>query len=189
MDHICSGVKNMERIISSILLFAQSPEPSRQRCEISSLLNELLEFSSNIIFPENIKTSHQFSSKNLLANGDGNLLKQVFLNLIRNSIQAMPDGGELRIVAEENLEKLSGGNLEGDRRRFITITVTDTGNGISPENAGKMFNPFFTTRSRGTGLGLAISHNIVKAHQGTIEAQSQEGEGTTFVVKIPAWDG
>ncbi|MEC7641630.1 MAG: ATP-binding protein [Nitrospinota bacterium] len=187
VDHICSGVKNMERIISSILLFAQSPEPSRQKCEISSLLNELLEFSSNIIVPESIKIIRRFPSGKLLANGDGDLLKQVFLNLIRNAIQAMPDGGELRLTAGENLETRKGSDK--DRRRFITITVSDTGKGISPNNVVKVFDPFFTTRSRGTGLGLAITHNIVKAHQGTIEAQSREGEGASFIVNIPAWDG
>ncbi|MFQ5673733.1 MAG: nitrogen regulation protein NR(II) [Nitrospinales bacterium] len=188
VDHICSGVKNMERIISSILLFAKSPAPSRQKCDITGLLNELLEFSSNIIFPENITITRQFAAEQLPANGDGDLLRQVFLNLIRNAVQAMPDGGELCLSAKESLEPRAKGRAATDGRRFITITVADTGTGIAPEHAAKIFNPFFTTRDRGTGLGLAIAHNIIKAHQGTIEAKSREGRGTAFIIRIPAWD-
>jgi len=189
VDHICSGVKNMERIISSILLFAKSPAPSRQQCEITSLLNELLEFSSNIVFPGNIKVVRRFATGKLLANGDGDLLKQVFLNLIRNAIQAMPDGGELCLAAEESFEPQTENRPPAkDGRRFISISVADTGTGISPKHAAQIFNPFFTTRDRGTGLGLAIAHNIIKAHQGTIEAQGREGRGTAFIVRIPAWD-
>ena len=73
-------------------------------------------------------------------------------------------------------------------RKFITVTITDTGGGISAEDLSKIFNPFFTTKDKGTGLGLAISHNIIKAHQGTIEAVSDESKGTSFKVKIPCWD-
>jgi len=73
-------------------------------------------------------------------------------------------------------------------RKFITVTVTDTGGGICADDLSKIFNPFFTTKDKGTGLGLAISHNIIKAHQGTIEAVSEEGKSTSFRVKIPCWD-
>lgn len=187
-EHICSGVKNMDRIISTLLLFAKSPEPSRQKCEINSLLDELLEFSSNIIFPGNIKIVRKFSPGELLGNGDGDLLRQVLLNLIRNAIQAMPDGGELCITSKVSMEPKSAKHPEKDRRRFISITVSDTGTGISSANLVKIFNPFFTTRDRGTGLGLAIAHNIIKAHQGTIEVESRLGKGTAFIVKIPAWE-
>lgn len=186
-EHICAGVKNMDRIISSILLFAKSPEPSRQKCKINGMLNELLEFSSNIIYPNNIKIVRKLAPGELLGNGDADLLKQVFLNLIRNAIQAMQDGGELCLSTLESVEKRP--ELERDRRRFIAITISDTGMGISPENLAKIFNPFFTTKDHGTGLGLAIAHNIIKAHQGTIEVESQLGKGTTFSIKIPAWEG
>ena len=68
------------------------------------------------------------------------------------------------------------------------MTITDTGGGISPDDLEKVFNPFFTTKDKGTGLGLAISHNIIKAHQGTIEAVCEEGKSTSFKIKIPCWD-
>ena len=77
---------------------------------------------------------------------------------------------------------------EAGDRKFIAVTITDTGGGISADDLAKIFNPFFTTKDKGTGLGLAISHNIIKAHQGTIEAMSEEGKSTSFKVKVPCWD-
>ncbi|MFQ5717357.1 MAG: nitrogen regulation protein NR(II), partial [Nitrospinales bacterium] len=184
-EHICAGVKNMDRIISSILLFAKSPEPSRQKCEINGLLNELLESPSSVAFPDDIKIVRQFSPGELFGNGDRALLKQVLLNVLRNAVQALPAGGELRLATQGSESSAAYGN----RRSLVIITVSDTGGGIPPENLAKIFNPFFTTRERGTGLGLAIAHNIIKAHQGTIEVDSRAGQGTTFTIKIPAWKG
>jgi len=83
---------------------------------------------------------------------------------------------------------VSGSESGKGTREFITVTVTDTGGGICANDLAKIFNPFFTTKDKGTGLGLAISHNIIKAHQGTIEAVSEEGKSTSFRVKIPCWD-
>jgi two-component system sensor histidine kinase FlrB len=186
VQHIRAGVQNMDRIISTLLLFAKSSKPSRQQCDINLLLAQLLDGLDDIRVPDNIKVVRDFGEEEMLANGDRELLRQVFPNLIRNAIQAMPDGGELRLQTCK--APVAGvGNEKGARaRNFITVTITDTGEGICAEDLGKIFNPFFTTKDKGTGLGLAISHNIIKAHQGTIEAVSQEG--TTFTVKIPCWD-
>ncbi len=187
--HICNGVKNMDRIISSILLFAKSPEPSRQKCDINELLNELLEFSTNVVVPDNIRIVRDLASGKPVVRGDSDLLKQVFLNFIRNAIQAMPDGGELRITSRENRESDRESKTRKLSSRWISITVSDTGVGISPQNLQKIFNPFFTTKARGTGLGMAIAYNIIKAHQGTIEVESREAQGSRFIVNIPVWRG
>ncbi len=186
VQHIRAGVQNMDRIISTLLLFAKSSKPSRQQCDINLLLSQLLDGLDEIRVPDNIKVVRDFGNEEMLANGDRELLRQVFPNLIRNAIQAMPDGGELRLQTRK-APVAGAGNEQGARaRKFITITITDTGAGICAEDLGKIFNPFFTTKDKGTGLGLAISHNIIKAHQGTIEAVSEEG--TSFMVKIPCWD-
>ena len=124
-----------------------------------------------------------------MVRGDSDLLKQVFLNFIRNAIQAMPDGGELRITSRENRESDRESKTRKLSSRWISITVSDTGVGISPQNLQKIFNPFFTTKARGTGLGMAIAYNIIKAHQGTIEVESREGQGSRFIVNIPVWRG
>ena len=70
----------------------------------------------------------------------------------------------------------------------MAVTVRDTGTGIASADRENIFNPFFTTRDKGTGLGLAIAHNIVKAHQGTIDVESEPGRGTAFIVRLPLWE-
>jgi len=126
--------------------------------------------------------------KDAIANGDSHLLKQVFINLIRNAIQAMPEGGDLKITTQKSSQLEQPPDQSDYCRQFIKITVADQGGGVSEENLANVFNPFFTTKDHGTGLGLSISHNIIKAHQGTIDVESEEGKGARFILKIPYWD-
>ena len=186
VHHIRAGVQNMDRIISTLLLFAKSAQPSRQQCDINLLLTECLEGINSVIVPENINVIRKSGPGTLLANGDRELLRQVFPNLINNAIQAMPDGGELSLITQKSsVHNSENGSTD---RQYISVIITDNGIGMSTDNLAKVFNPFFTTKDKGTGLGLAISHNIIKAHQGTIDAASEEGKGTSFTVKIPSWD-
>jgi len=188
VQHIRAGVQNMDRIISTLLLFAKSAQPSRQQCDIDSLLTECLEGINNIRIPKNIKVTRKSSQSTLLANGDRDLLRQVFPNLINNAIQAMPNGGELKLNAQKSSLSNRDMTIDSEARQYISVTISDNGVGMSADSLAKIFNPFFTTKDKGTGLGLAISHNIIKAHQGTIEAISEEGKGTSFTIKIPSWD-
>jgi PAS domain S-box-containing protein len=186
VHHIRAGVQNMDRIISTLLLFAKSAQPSRQQCDINLLLTECLEGSNSVIVPKNINVIRKSGPGTLLANGDRELLRQVFPNLINNAIQAMPDGGELILITKKySVHNSENGSTD---RQYISVIIKDNGIGMSTDNLAKVFNPFFTTKDKGTGLGLAISHNIIKAHQGTIDAASEEGKGTSFTVKIPSWD-
>jgi len=105
-------------------------------------------------------------------NLDAGLLKQAFLNMVLNAIQAMPHGGRLALTT-------------GLRNGMLEVKIIDTGGGIPVENRKKLFSPFFTTKKNGTGLGLAISYRIVENHRGTIDVSSEPGKGTTFTVKIP----
>lgn len=183
-DHIVSGVKNMDRIISSLLLFAKSPEPSRQQCNINDLLRGILDSNTDLQLPGTIHIQCDYCKEEPMAQGDKELLQQVFLNFIRNAVQAMPDGGDLTLRIEKNRSS----DNHTYHRHFITTTISDTGVGISSEDRESIFNPFFSTKDKGTGLGLAIAHNIVKAHQGTIDVESQKGKGTTFTVNLPGWE-
>ncbi|MBT4048288.1 MAG: PAS domain-containing sensor histidine kinase, partial [Nitrospina sp.] len=188
VQHIRAGVQNMDRIISTLLLFAKSAQPSRQQCDINLLLTECLEGINNVLVPENINVIRKSGPGTLLANGDRELLRQVFPNLINNAIQAMPEGGELNLITQKSSVPNPKAENSTTARQYISVTVTDNGVGMSADNLAKIFNPFFTTKDKGTGLGLAISHNIIKAHQGTIDAVSEEGRGTSFTIKIPSWD-
>jgi signal transduction histidine kinase len=107
-------------------------------------------------------------------NGDPSQLNQVLINLVVNSIQAMPDGGKMLIKTDANSEQ-------------VFLIVEDTGCGISPENMKKIFNPFFTTKdvNEGTGLGLAVVHGIVTSHNGLIKVESTVGQGAKFQIQFP----
>ena len=187
VEHISASVKNMDRIISSLLLFAKSPQPSRQSCDLNKLLKDLFNNSSAILIPEKINPIFSLND-NAIANGDSHLLKQVFINLIRNSIQAMPEGGNLEIATQKCSQFEQSSDQSDYYRQFIKVTVADQGGGISEEDLANIFNPFFTTKDHGTGLGLSISHNIIKAHQGTIDVENEMGKGARFILKIPCWD-
>ncbi|QPJ61060.1 MAG: PAS domain-containing protein [Candidatus Nitronauta litoralis] len=183
-DHIVSGIRNLDRIISSLLLFAKSPEPSQRKCNLNTLLEDILAEPEMQTIPDNIKIQKHYHPKAALGTGDGELLQQVFVNFLRNAVQAMPEGGTLSLTTEESESPES----DSYHRRFVAVTIQDTGTGIPPAERNKIFNPFFTTKDHGTGLGLAIAHNIIKAHQGTIDVESEEGRGTAFIVKIPIWE-
>ena len=103
---------------------------------------------------------------------DPQQFRQAIWNLCLNAVQAMPEGGELRVGAS-----VHDGRLE--------VRVTDTGEGITTEDLPHVFEPFFSTKDQGTGLGLALVHRIVQDHGGDVEVQSVPGAGTTFVVSVP----
>jgi signal transduction histidine kinase len=105
-------------------------------------------------------------------------MKQVFLNLFHNALQAMPSGGELYV--QTNVRQRDG-------RKWVAASVRDTGEGISQKDLERIFEPFFTTRSGegGTGLGLSVTYGIVTDHGGEIDVESKVGKGTSFTVRLP----
>jgi two-component system sensor histidine kinase AtoS len=108
--------------------------------------------------------------------GDYEKMIQVLINLLHNSIEAMPEGGKLKIVVQEI--------LENDQRRVL-LRVEDSGQGIPEEYQKKVFDPFFTTKEGGTGLGLSVVYSIIKEHHGSIELQREVGKGTVFAIIFP----
>jgi signal transduction histidine kinase len=116
----------------------------------------------------------------ILANPDH--LKQVFLNLVLNSIDALPDGGNLHIST--SLDQIQG-HADQKPRPAVCITFRDDGLGMTTETMTHLFEPFFTTKSTGSGLGLSVSYGIIEAHEGKISVTSELGEGSTFVIWLP----
>ena len=184
-EHISSGVRSMNNVISNLLLFIRPQQkPEFQKIDIFSPLNDSLNFSHDLIETKgrNIDVITEFSSDPLWVQGDSDLLRQVWLNLIMNAVQAMPEGGKLSISANK-----SKGNKSD--KNFVEICFMDTGEGVDGANMSKIFNPFFTTKKRGTGLGLAIVHNILKIHGGEIDMESSADKGTVCRVTLPLWKG
>jgi PAS domain S-box-containing protein len=184
-EHISSGVRSLNNIISNLLLFIRPHQkPEFQVVDILKTLKEALAFSYELIETNERKIDVviDIPPNSLTVHGDAELLKQAWLNLIMNAVQAMPDGGRLVISAKELSRVHLGTNT-------IEVLFKDTGYGVSGVNISKIFNPFFTTKKKGTGLGLAIVHNILKIHGGDIDVESTEDEGTVCRVKIPLWKG
>jgi signal transduction histidine kinase/CheY-like chemotaxis protein len=163
-----------KRIVQNLLDFARHSEPTLQLTNINELIDascDLVEHQNSL---QNIQLVKGYNPALPSIMADPNQLQQVFINVMLNSYQAMPDGGTLHITT-----RTVGSELQ--------VIFADTGTGIPPENVQNIFDPFFTTKEvgEGTGLGLSVSYGIIKAHGGDIEVESQVGKGTTFVIKLP----
>jgi signal transduction histidine kinase len=148
---------------------------------VAKVLDDVLELQGRHFRLNGVELNKEYKSNGLILAYPAEL-KQVFLNLVGNALQAMPTGGRLRVTVRETEER-------GKLPRGIRISVCDTGSGIRPEDAKRLFEPFFTTKStKGTGLGLWISKGIVQKYDGTIKFRSVRvngGSATCFSVFIP----
>ena len=180
-EHICSGVKRIDNIVSNLLLFIRPEQtPEMQVLDVHESLKDSLFFAEHLIQTNTgIEVVTHFAGRPLSIYGDPQLLSQVSLNLILNALQAMPDGGRLTIS--------TGTCDDGHGNEITEIRFTDTGCGIPPENLSKIFDPFFTTKKKGMGLGLAIVHHITETHGGTIDINSSQSQGTECIVSLPVW--
>ncbi|HHW91667.1 MAG TPA: GAF domain-containing protein [Firmicutes bacterium] len=174
-DLMLSEMERMGEIIRSLLLLADTT-----RVQVESVdLNKLLELLLSLIHAEavlrDVEIRYRPSPNLPPVKGDFNELKQSFLNIATNALQAMTYGGILTISSEYRAE-------EGE----VWIHVGDTGCGIAPDDYKRIFNPFFCTKEEGTGLGLPIAYRIVQKYGGEINIASKVGEGTVFTIKLPA---
>ena len=167
-------VDRLNRIVVDFL-FAVRPMTLELREEnLNAIISETAEFVASELKRSGIRLVLELDAELPQALLDERYVKNVILNLIRNSQEAMPDGGLLTISTE-------GGDGE------IRLRVRDSGCGITAENIGKIFEPFFTTKDTGTGLGLIVVYKIVREHRGDIAVDSGEGEGTVFEITLPAF--
>ena len=148
-------------------------QPTFVSVSTPELLNSTLKLARNEMEFNNIRLNYFPETSDIKIEGDFSQLQQVFLNLVINAIQAMPQGGTLGI------------QVKADDPDFVRIEVNDTGVGIPQSVIKQIFDPFFTTKEKGTGLGLSTSYSIVKKHGGKILVKSQINQGTTFSVFIP----
>jgi len=178
---IIHSVRNVDNKIANLLLFTRKPEPVFRDLRIYDILQEILKFCAEILDKEGIRLSVRLTGSNPLVRADGELLKQVFLNIILNAVQAMRGGGKLMIEARLHTDPALRPGME----RTIELRFADTGGGIGEKDRKRIFDPFFSTREGGNGLGLAIVHNIVDLHRGTVDVENGKRGGSVFTVLLP----
>jgi two-component system sensor histidine kinase PilS (NtrC family) len=174
MEIILRESDRLNRIITDYLTYARPRSQAPENVDVRELLGEtftLLRHSPEI--QDGHSLEEDYPDEAMVVNADASQLKQVFWNIARNALQAMPEGGTLRAELRRSV---------GNR---VRITFTDSGVGMSPEQVEHLFEPF-SSRTGGTGLGLSIVYQIIRDHGGTINVRSREGQGTMISIEIPA---
>ena len=169
-------------LTQQLLTFAKGGEPVRAAVQLDAIVREMAAFA---LHGSQVKAHFDMAPDLWPADADKGQIGRVVQNIVLNSVQAMPQGGTLRITARNDSHDSQSqpGLQKGD---YIQIAISDTGVGIKPENLARIFDPYFTTKQTGTGLGLAAVYSIIKKHRGHIEVESQLGQGTTFRFWLPA---
>ncbi len=172
IDMVLDEVTRLERLAANLGDFTKEYKLVLRSSEINSVVGDVLNIMDGVHNDKKYFFKKCLLEKPCEINCDPDKLKQVFINIISNGIEAMPRGGSITV----KVAKISGG---------VEISIIDEGRGIAAEEIKHIFEPFYTTREKGTGLGLAISYKIIQAHNGDIWAESEPGKGTTFIVQVP----
>ena len=169
---IANEIRRLDAVVQGFLKFSRPEDLKLQPVALKSLLDEVLP----VVQPEADRRSVTVAiecDRVPDVNGDPGMLRQAFLNLALNAVQAMPNGGSLRVVCAA----ASG--------RRVSLSFVDTGVGIAPEHLQRIFDLYFTTKEKGSGIGLSMVYRTVQMHDGEIEVQSTPGAGTTFRILLP----
>ncbi|MCP5005098.1 MAG: two-component sensor histidine kinase [Planctomycetes bacterium] len=176
---MCSRVQLLQKevfrlqdILNDFLRFAKKHELNFEECDINEIIENVLDFVTPETMQNSIRILKNFDTNLPKCKLDRNVIKQALLNVILNAQQAMPGGGELLVRTFKN-------------RKMLYIDITDTGYGIPRDNICKIFQVYYSTKKTGTGLGLPTVKRIIEEHRGTISVHSEEGKGSSFLIKIP----
>jgi two-component system, NtrC family, sensor kinase len=177
------ALKEVDRIcglINDLLSFARPSRPNVAEENMNDVVDGIARILETEAKEKGVEITRDFARNLPGVWIDREQMKQVFMNLILNAIQAMGEGGSIFIAT-----RLASRNDPGHAGQFVQVEVRDTGLGIPPENLDHIFDPFFTSKEEGSGLGLSISHQIVQEHGGYVTVESKVGSGTTFFINLP----
>jgi signal transduction histidine kinase len=172
-DLVIQSVDHIDNIVKETLLLAKPQQMKLDRVNLQDILRETYNIMINESLLREVSLELELSSQEAFVIGDRVHLKQVLINIIKNSLEATPKHGIIKIRLERTLN------------RFAKIFVSDTGPGINPKIINKIGTPFFTTKDEGTGLGLSVCKRIIEEHKGALKINSKEGFGTTIGIEIP----
>ena len=183
LDEMMALMKRLDNTIRDLLNFSRNTEPQFSKASLNDVIDKVLFLVKQIPEGKRAKMIREFDPSMPEIEMDQEQVKQVFLNLVLNALQARPEGCVLTIRTHSEVPpEVPDVKI---RSRFVMATVTDDGPGIPSDRIGKIFQPFFTTKEAGTGLGLSMTRKILDLHDGWITAASQEGKGATFTVFLP----
>jgi signal transduction histidine kinase len=178
LDLMDSGLYRIEMIVRRLLTFARGGVTRLAPVRLDEVVTEATLFVQPRMDRQNVEFVTEFADPPVIAMADRHQLCQVMINLLLNALDAIAEGGRLTI----------GVQPDPDDAAYVRLSVTDNGDGIPPEHLPRIFEPFYTTKKQGagTGLGLAVVTQLVEAHHGTVQVDSRPGQGTTFIVRLPA---
>ena len=172
LDVIDAEIHRLDRVVQTLVDFSRPVELQLKEQDLRQPIGDVLALALDELSTRNVTLESSMASSPLIANVDADLLKQAVINVIQNGAQAMPDGGRLRVVLEED-------------KKNAVLRIADEGTGISEEIRDKIFDLYFTTKTEGSGIGLAMTYRILQLHHGSVEVQSNVSRGTEFVLRIP----
>jgi PAS domain S-box-containing protein len=172
LQSIDSEVRRIQRVTEDYLQFARMPKPWRESVSLNEILAQGLTFMDSLFSATHVDLRTEFDAALPTIEADEGQLWQAILNLVRNALEAMPNGGTLLVSTTRS----------GSR---VVLTVRDTGKGMSEQERQQVFKPFFSTKPSGTGLGLPLTQQIIAEHGGSIRCESTPNKGTTFVIELP----
>jgi signal transduction histidine kinase len=181
LSRITKEIDRLNEILKTFFSFAKPQSLLLVPCHIKEIINAITPFLIKEIADKGIHFVENYHPQLPKIRVDKIQMHQAFLNLFLNAIQAMPNGGQLKIDGKPVVITSS----DGSRQNGVRVVVSDSGKGIPPQILPKIFDPFFTTKPRGIGLGLSITYQIIKKHGGTIEVNSEWEKGTSFVITLP----
>jgi signal transduction histidine kinase len=171
-------IDRISTLVTELLEFSRPSGPFFQQENLNDILDKMITLIKTEAKQKELTIETTLADDLPTVTVDKEQIKQVFINILLNAIQATPEKGAI-LVETRKIVKSNGGP------GFVQVEISDTGIGIPEEELDKIFTPFFTTRAKGSGLGLAISHQIIQEHEGTIDVKSVDKKGTTFTINLP----
>jgi len=185
LEVVIGEVDRINRMVKRMMDLSRPGELQLRSINIHKVLEDILLLEKEPLADKYGRVIQDYDPSLPLIEADEDQLKQVFLNLIKNAIESLANGGEIRILTQVNSDYTVKTAEEEQPSPRIVVEISDNGGGIDDKDLDRLFTPFFSTKSRGSGLGLPISLRIVENHRGKIKVRSRKGEGTTFQVVLP----
>ena len=177
------GIKHLNKLVVDVTQFSRQKSLERTRVDLKDALDRSIDLVSERIRDKNAKVEKHFSEQALVGNWDADQLRQVFVNVIANAVDASQENASVKIATEP--VSLDGEGGDHGSKRYARITIADQGKGMDQATRDRIFEPFFSTKKRGTGLGLAIVKQIVELHGGRINVASEPNDGSAFTIDLP----